>query len=287
MLTLKQACLIATGVYSLFAIANVISKWLLQTYSPWQIQFTISVFMLVMLGAYQIYKHGLKKAFYTQHIKWHAARGFLLSGNLVLLLYAISRIPLADVYALTFLNPIWLALLSIIFFKEHVPLARWVSIIVGFIGVAIIAGPHYTHFDIGMLAALGAGLFFALSALIIRRIGKDEPVPLFTIATSICMLIITAPMLPGNVIMPDLEGWALMGISSIISMVGILGIVYVFSRFTKQYLVSPMQYTQLIWGAALAWVLFDEVPGINVYIGSVLIIGAGIAIIRSGKGANG
>src|SRR5690606_15675186 len=108
----------------------------------------------------------------------------------------------------------------------------------------------------------------------------------FTIATSICMIILTVPMLRNNLIMPDFEGWALMGANALINLAGILGIVFVFSRYPKQYPVAPMQYTQLIWGAALAWVLFGEVPGINVYIGAVLVVGAGIAIIRSGRAAN-
>lgn len=282
-LTLKNAAILSLLVYAFFSVANVIAKWVMQTYSFWQLQFTSSLIILIIVSIYAIYARGFKRAFYTQHIGWHALRGSLLAGNLILLLFAISRIPLADVYGLMFLNPIWLALLSILFFKEHVPLSRWVAIIVGFLGVVVIAGPHFVHFDVGMLAALSSGFCFALSALIIRRIGKDEPITLFTMATSIFIITFSAPMLPSNFIVPDAAGWFWITAYALTSLVGILGVVTTFSRYPKPSVIAPMQYTQLIWASALAWVLFGEVPGVNIYIGAALVIGAGVAIIRSGK----
>jgi drug/metabolite transporter (DMT)-like permease len=69
---------------------------------------------------------------------------------------AVILLPLAEATTINFTVPIWAVLLSIVLLKEQVGLWRWSAVILGFVGILVIAQPSGGHFPLyGVLVALG------------------------------------------------------------------------------------------------------------------------------------
>jgi len=104
--------------------------------------------------------------------------------------YAISIIPLAQVFAIEFTTPIWVAVLALFLLKEHLTPMRALVIAIGFAGILIILRPGMVPFEIGAVSALIAALGYALSHTLTKKITRiDSP-----LAVIFYMTVMQLPM---------------------------------------------------------------------------------------------
>ncbi len=89
---------------------------------------------------------------------------------------AFTHLSMAEAFALIFLLPAYVTILSVIFLKEQVGWRRWSAVLIGFIGVLIVLRPGFRELSIGHLGALAAGMGGAMSIIIFRIMGKHENV---------------------------------------------------------------------------------------------------------------
>ena len=104
----------------------------------------------------------------------HAVRGFSGIISLALLYFALTRIPIADATAIAYAAPIFITVLSIFLLGEIIGLRRWVAVILGFVGVLLIARPQTDNWDIGVLAALASAFSGAIVAIWLRKLSSSE-----------------------------------------------------------------------------------------------------------------
>ena len=90
--------------------------------------------------------------------------------------YAITLIPLAQVFALEFTSPIWVALAAPLVLSERLTATRLLSALVGFVGILIVARPGATEIGPGQIAAAAAAIGFAGSALFTRKLTRTESI---------------------------------------------------------------------------------------------------------------
>jgi drug/metabolite transporter (DMT)-like permease len=283
-LSTTQAFVLALCTYTLFSISDATAKWLqMQGYSGAQILVTVNLFGLTLMMILSAWQRGRKNMFKSTRWKILFTRGVVLAINTVLIMYALKTSPLADFYGMVFVGPIWIAIFSFLFLKESIPPSRWVAILVGFLGVLVIAGPHFGAFNTGYLALAISPLFYAGSAIIARRVGKDEPITNFSLATHSCMAIINLPHAIYSFIMPSLHDFMFMMLYACVVSCGILGIGAVFARFSQPSLIAPLQYTQMLWGVLFGWMFFGVLPDISVLAGAGLIIAAGVYVLHSAR----
>jgi drug/metabolite transporter (DMT)-like permease len=88
--------------------------------------------------------------------------------------FAVATIPLAQLVALEFTNPLWVALLAPLLLGEHLTRLRTLAIIVGFLGILVVARPGYSPIELGHLAGLGAAVGFAMNTIYTRQIGRTD-----------------------------------------------------------------------------------------------------------------
>jgi len=91
----------------------------------------------------------------TQRRLDHAIRSVSGILSLSLFYFSLTRIPIADATAIAYAAPIFITVLSIFLLGEVIGLRRWVAVLLGFIGVLLIARPQAENWDVGSLAALG------------------------------------------------------------------------------------------------------------------------------------
>lgn len=268
--------------FFLFTAGDALGKWLQAGYGAAQILVTINLVALAVMAVMAIWTRGIKKAFHSTRWKLLFLRGLLMGGSTMLVFIAIKHLPLPDFYGIIFLTPIWVALISRVFLKEHIPPSRIVAIVIGFLGVAVIAGARFSTFNIGVVATLASSVMGAVAALLARKIGKDEVPTNFGLATHSAMTVLNLPLaLSEPVISPTATdaGWMLL--YGIMLAVAMMAISNVFARSHSVSQVAPLQYTQMLWGILLGWMVFDQAPTLNVLAGALLVIASGIYVMRS------
>ena len=104
----------------------------------------------------------------------HAIRSISGVVSLALLYFAITRIPLADATAIAYAAPIFITLLSIFLLGESIGLRRWLAVLIGFIGVLLIAQPTGGKWDIGVIAAGMSAFTGAIVVIWLRKLSSSE-----------------------------------------------------------------------------------------------------------------
>jgi len=112
----------------------------------------------------------------TRNMGLHFIRNLSHFAGQNLWFYAITVIPLAQVFALEFTSPIWAILLSPLILGEKLRPIGLLAALIGFLGILIVARPNPQTLDVGQIAAACAAIGFALSALFTRKLTRTESI---------------------------------------------------------------------------------------------------------------
>lgn len=188
--------------------------------------------------------------------------------------YGVAVIPLSQLVALEFTNPIWVALLAPLMLGEALTRRRVLAAMVGFVGVLIVARPGIAPLEWGHAAGLGAAVGFAMNTIFTKRIMAIDTVlcVLFwmTLMQGVASLLLS---LPGGIPIPTAAGWPW------IAVVGICGLTAHYSLTSAlgaapATVVAPLEFIRLPVIAFLGMVIYDEPIVIAVFLGAAVIITA-------------
>ena len=200
-------------------------------------------------------------------------RAVLNSACMMGFFMAISLAPLAEVTALGFTAPIYVAILAIFFLGERPGLQRWSAILVGFVGVFVVLRPGFGTIGLGQLLVLGSALGWAICLIMIKILSRTES----SVTITVYMSIMMTPMLLGPAlyvwVWPTLEQWGLLVILGILGGLGQMGMAEAL-RLAPTHVVMPIDFTRLLIVSLFAYLAFGEVPDAFVWLGSVLIFGS-------------
>ena len=162
--------LIATFV---FTCTSALSKWLIETYPIGEVLWSRVFIPLIGMSIIILPRAGLS-VFHTTRFKGHLFRGVSQSCSQTFLMIAFSLMPLASAVAINFSAPIFATLASMIFLREHVGVARWSAILVGFFGVLVVTSPGTETFTIGALFALANAVMYGTVTAGVRGLTATE-----------------------------------------------------------------------------------------------------------------
>lgn len=193
-------------------------------------------------------------------------------------LWAFTRLPMTDGYALVFASPLIVTALSLPVLGERVGVWRWGAVVAGFVGVLVMLRPGFQTLDPGHLAALISAACWAGGILVLRGMrGDNSPVALVGVllCTTLALLwpiaILTwVPAPPGL--------FALMAVSGFLAGIAHILLVLAFRR-APAAVVAPFQYTQMIWAALFGAIWFNDPLDPFIAVGAAIVIGAGLVIL--------
>jgi drug/metabolite transporter (DMT)-like permease len=245
---------------------------------PFEIVFFRNVFGLIALIPFFM-RIGFKEL-RTQRIKLHIGRGCIHACSMITWFWALTVIPLADATAMSFMVPVFASLGAIFIMKEPSKIVRWISIIIGFVGMLIILRPGFADISVGTWLVLGGTIFVATSKLITKSLTKTESPSTIVAYMSLTLTVIT--FIPAAFVWtwPSLEMWlwfiALGAMGSFAHVIQAQSL-----KDGDVTLVEPAGFMRLVWAAAVGFIAFGEVPQIWSWIGAAVIMVGVLMLIRA------
>jgi drug/metabolite transporter (DMT)-like permease len=266
---------------ALFAMMSVLVKYL-SHFPAVELAFFRQLFAMIPI-ALMIWHSGQGlNLLKTHRAVGHATRAFIGSSSMILVFSAFQMLPLADATALSFAQPLFLTALAGPLLGEKVRLHRWSAVIVGFIGVVIMARPVDLlsgSFNLGVVVALGSALTSALAMATVRQLSRSEAsLTIIFYFSAIGAVLLGLAMLPFHFVMPT---WREM---PLVVAVGLFGGTAQFFltqayRYSPASALSPFTYTAIVWSTLLGWAVWAEVPSMATIAGAAIVVASGLYII--------
>lgn len=268
----------AAAAMLMFATMNALAKYLAATHSVIEIAFYRNVVaFLPFLAA--VFLAGRRDWLVVRSRPGLlAARALLGSITLMVTFAAASRMPLAETSVLLFTSSLFLPILGVIFLKERVGGLRWSAVLVGFFGVAIMLGPGGGLTAAGVAFGISAAMLQAVMGILLRRLGgyeRPETISLYFFLVGIVVTGLAMPFVARPVAMSEVPLFILIGLVGAAAQ-WLLAVAY---RHAPAAIVAVINYTTLIWSAALGWLIFSDWPATIVFAGSAIVIGANALIV--------
>jgi drug/metabolite transporter (DMT)-like permease len=277
--------LLGLGSFGIYATHDALVKLLGGHYAPAQLIFfsVLFSFPLAMLSLMRDPEPGTLR---PVHPWWMALRTGASVVCGLSAFYAFSVLPLAQVYAIVFAQPLLITLLAIPVLGERVRLRRGLAVVVGLLGVLIVLRPGSTELTLGHAAALVAAVGGATASIVVRRIGQDErPVVLliYPMAANLALMALALPW----VYRPMEAGH--MGLIAALAVLGWVGGVVIIMAYKagEAVIVAPMQYSQIVWAALYGALFFGEAIDGATAAGAGVVIASGLYIVlREGRASS-
>ena len=269
-----RGILLMALAFALFAVADTIAKVLLEYYPPVQVVF---IRMLgLFLGVNFIMLYNLKWVGKTHNLSKQLLRGLAQAGSAVSFLVGLRTIAIADATSIAFVAPLFVIILSYFILKEPIGIRRWLAVIIGFSGTLIIIRPGFEIINLGHIFIIIAALLFALRQIISRLIAStDDPLTtaFFTAYTSVFIFVLFQPW----VWTPITDKNHILLFIIFASFAGIAEFLVIKSlQIAHAVVVSPLQYTLLIWVTIFGFFVWGILPDVWTFLGAVVIIATGL-----------
>jgi len=230
----------------------------------------------------------------TKQHKLEYVRGLFLFLSYTTYFMGLAALPLAEIAAIRFSAPLMITALSVVLLSEKVRPSRWVALGVGFIGVLIVVRPGSANFNIGSIFILLSTLFYALSAILTRRLQGTDSSATMAYYSSLFYLVAASILAPLAIAVgptpnapPSIaflfHAWAMPTLLDLIVMAG-LGLVWAGGMYfmARAYslalasVVAPFEYVSLPINTLWGLVLWHQFPTLVTWVGAGLTLLSGL-----------
>jgi drug/metabolite transporter (DMT)-like permease len=213
----------------------------------------------------------------TRQKKLFALRGLVHSLGVILWFFAMTRIPIAEVTAMNYLNPVYVSILAVFLLGERMALRRVLAVIAALIGSLIILRPGFRELDLGHIAMLGTAVLFAGSYLIAKIVSGELPASMVVALLSITVTIGLAPFAFAVWVTPSLADLAVLSAVACFATAGHYTMTLAFAA-APVTVTQPVTFLQLVWSVLLGMAFFAEPADPWVILGGGIIMASVIFI---------
>jgi len=268
----------AMGAFFMFTVMNMFAKLLSENHSVIEIAFYRNLIaslpfliMVFVFGRRDILVLRAKPALV-------GIRAVVGSLSLVTTFTAFSLMPMADTTVLLFTSTLFIPVLGVIFLKESVGPYRWFAVVIGFIGVVIMAHPSGEVYALGVLVAIFAALLHAALQIIARYLGPYERPETITFYFFVIGTFLTALPLPFIAVKPTLaEVPLLIGVG--LSGASAQWLITLAFRNARAAIVTVFNYSGIVWATLFGWMIWNEFPAPVVMAGAAVVIASNMLMI--------
>ena len=268
----------ALGAFFMFTVMNVFAKLLSAHHSVIEIAFYRNLiaclpflFMVFVLGRREILVIQSKPSLV-------GLRAVLGAVSLVTTFAAFSLMPMAETTVLLFTASLFIPVLGVFFLGEKVGPWRWAAVVIGFMGVVIMARPGGNVHMLGVMVALAAALMHATLQIVLRYLSRYESPETVTFYFMVIGTLVTALPLPFVAVTPTLAEVPLLfgvGLSGALAQ-WLLSNAF---RNAPAAIVTVFNYSGIVWATVFGWLIWNDWPLPQVLVGAAVVIASNALII--------
>lgn len=269
---------IVAGMFAV-SIMDALAKWLGAGYPIAELVFFRNLFALPPVFFILWQQRGGVAALRPRWRFGHLLRALFGLGAIFAFFTGLRHLPLAEAISIAFAAPLFVTALSVPILGERVGARRWAAVVVGFLGVLIMTRPGAEAFRPEAFYILAAALSYALAMLVTRRLARSDTTPAIMLSGICISLVVSGLALPFGWRTPlGLDFWLFV----LLGLVGGIGMYFMTQayRHAPAAVIAPFDYTALIWGTVFGWLVWQELPGANVWLGAAVVIASGLYIIH-------
>jgi drug/metabolite transporter (DMT)-like permease len=218
----------------------------------------------------------------TQRLGLHVVRNLAHFVGQFGWLFGVALIPLAEVFAIEFTAPLWVAVFAPFFLGERLNKVRVAAILLGFIGILVVARPGYVEISPGMIAVVIGAMGFAGSMIMTKKLTATERPIAILFYMSFIQTPISFAVAGGDISLPTGMGWFWLIMISVCGLTAHYSMAKAFS-YGEATLVVTMDFFRLPLIAVVAALVYAEPITIWVVIGGGLILLANYVNVKSAK----
>ncbi len=262
---------------ALFPVMNGLVKLLTATYPFEQVVWARVASHLVLVLLLFLPQRGFALFETRQPLSQFVCSAMLLVSTF-LFFGAVKYVGVAEAIAISFISPLAVLFLAWPLLGERITSLGLLAVALGFVGVLVVIRPGSAVFQWASLMIVGSAVAYAIYQIFIRRVaGLDHP------STSVFYSAFGGTIVM-SLIVPFVwktpETW---GDAALLASLGIFGGLghYCVARaltYAPANFIAPFNYTQMIGSVIVGYLLFAEIPDIYTWVGSALIISAGLLV---------
>ena len=274
------AALWMTGAIASFSLLAVAGREVSPALDTFEIMLFRSGMGLVLVTAALAAKGRLGEA-RPRRLPLHVTRNLVHFAGQNLWFYALTVLPLAQVFALEFTSPLWVLLLAPVFLGERLTRRGLVAGLIGFGGVLLVARPEFGNLHPGLVAAALCAVCFAVTSLLTKRLTRTQPVIAILFWLNGMQLLFAVAIVGWDGEMPVPTGaqvpWLLL--------IGVTGLAAHWCltsalNSAPASTVMPMDFARLPVIAIVGWAAYGEALDPLVFLGAALIFGGNLLSLR-------
>lgn len=262
----------------LFSFTDAMVKWLAADYPVHQLVFFRTVFALLPC-LYFVARSGGLATLFTRRPMVHLTRGVIGLAAMGCYFYAFAKMDLADAKALLFSAPLFMTVLSIPLLGEKVGIYRWAAVFVGFLGVLVIVKPSGDVLQVGAVAAVGGAVLYALAVITVRHLSATESAASITFHYTLTGALVGCALVAAfGWVSPTPLDWVLLISVGAIGGIGQYCLTQAF-RYAEAAAIAPLDYTSMVFALLLGYLVWNDIPGPDVFAGIALVVASGLFIL--------
>lgn len=285
--------LLAIGLAS---TQDAIIKGMSGTYPVYETMLIRGFTSLPILGVWLAHTHGLQ-ALLSPLWPRIVLRALILCSAYLAFILAIAAMPIANMIAIYFTMPFFVAGLAGPFLGERVPLYRWIAIIAGFVGVIVMVRPGVQAFEPASLLALYSAFGYAVGQMMGRSLAQRvEPLVIanwqnavYFVFAVVVGVIAQATGFAGEshkslafltrpFVLPTLQDFLLLSAVGALAAFAMMSFISAY-KLAESNFVAPFEYSGMVWAVLFGLLFFNDFPDLWTWGGMAIVAGAGLFMI--------
>ena len=272
-----------TAAMLVIPIVDAIAKYLSATVPAVEVAWLRFVVSSTLLLPFVIWRDRGLAAFRVPELHLHFLRGAGIAGATAFFFAALQYMPIANVAAIFFVEPLILTLFSAVFRGDKIGWRRILAVLIGFGGALLIIRPTFADLGFVALLPLGAAVCFAGYMTLTKRLSNAaDPWTLQALANFSgfivlgIVVLLHGPTRTGFVVPTPFE-------AVLVVLIGLVAIgchtLIIFAlRRVSASVIAPFQYLEIIGATLWGYFFFSEFPDALTWTGIAIIVGSGIFV---------
>ena len=266
--------------YLFFSVMELTAKELALRFNPFLIVFARYLSQLILLLV--IFNKQFRSHLKSRYIPLQILRGALLMITTCFMFTGLAHLQFAENISIYMIGPVITTILAILILKEKISFTQIGVVIIGLIGALIISSPNKGAFNYAVIFPFLAALCFAFFTISTKFLNTSESNQTTLLFTAITGTILSLPFIIYFWKWPNLNDTLLMFCLGFLATAGHFLFIEALKVINASF-AAPFVYLTVLLAAFWGYILYNEIPSQNTFIGAFLIITSGFIITRFKK----